>query len=119
MTDEALFQASHRHHFPDALYRMADAFELVTNPASIVCSTGIDFMYGAGSTAALASMGKGKLRWTHGALNWDATVGFLLSDAAGWKAPDAVRYDQALLPFQNDLSRHRKVMAPATQVAAE
>ena len=110
--DEELFVATMQHRYPDALYRLADAFELVLNPGSAVCSTGVDYMYGAGTTAALATLGKGKLRWTHGALNSAATLGFLMSDADHWQAPDAVRYDRALLPFQQDLSRHANVSAP-------
>ena len=76
-------------------------------------------MYGAGSTAALATLGKGKLRWTHGALNSAATMGFLMSDAADWQPPDVVRYDEALLPFQEDLSRHTNVSAPAADGTEE
>ena len=117
VTEESLFNATKNLAFPDALYRMADAFSLVLNPGSVVCSTGIDYMYGAGSTAAMASMGKGKLRWTHGALNTNATMGFLISDAVYWTAPDFVRYDEALLPFLDDLSRHPRVLGdePVTQ----
>jgi hypothetical protein len=111
--DGLLFDATKDHRYPDAFYRIADAFELVLNPGSIVCSTGVEHMYGAGSTAALATLGKGKLRWTHGALNSAATMGFLMSDAADWQPPDVVRYDEALLPFQVDLSRHVNVSAPA------
>lgn len=109
IADDVLFEATKGHPFPDAFYRIADAFELVLNPGSVVCSTGVDYMYGAGSTAALATLGKGKLRWTHGALNSPATMGFLMSDAADWQPPDVVRYDQALLPFQDNLSRHANV----------
>ena len=115
LTDEDLFQASRRHHFPDALHRIADAFELVTNPGSVVCSLGVDFMYGAASTAALATIGKGKLRWTHGGLNSAATLGFLMSDAAYWEPPDVARYDRALIPFRPDLARHPNVMEPVDE----
>lgn len=117
--DDELFEATKSLHYPDALYRIADAFELVLNPGSVVCSTGIDYMYGAGTTAALATLGKGKLRWTHGALNSAATMGFLMSDAEYWEPPDIVRYDRALLPFQQDLSRHSNVSAPGPEVGTE
>jgi len=119
MNDEELFQATKHLQYPDALHRIADAFELVANPASVVCSTGVDYMYGAGSTAALATVGKGKLRWTHGALNSAATLGFLMSDADHWQAPDVARYDRALLPFQRDLSRHPHVSEPGSETDAE
>jgi len=117
--DDELFEATKHLQYPDALYRIADAFELVLNPGSVVCSTGIDHMYGAGTTAALATLGKGKLRWTHGALNSAATMGFLMSDAEYWVAPDMVRYDRALLPFQLDLSRHANVSAPDSAAGAD
>lgn len=111
--DDELFEATKGHAYPDAFYRVTGAFDLVTNPGSVVCSTGIEYMYGAGSTAAMASLGKGKLRWTHGALNRAATMGFLMSDAHSWHAPEVVRYDRALLPFHHDLSRHPSVSAPS------
>ena len=111
--DEELFQATKQHRFPDALQRIADAFVLVLNPASVVCSTGTAYMYGAGSTAAMATLGKGKLRWTHGALNSAATMGFLISDAEAWQAPDVARYSRALVPFRPALSRHPKVSEPS------
>lgn len=112
IADEDLFEATKRHHFPDAFHRVADAFQLVSNPGSVVCSVGVDYMYGAGSTAALATLGKGKLRWTHGGLNSAATLGFLMSDADYWQPPDVERYDRALVPFRPDLSRHPNVIVP-------
>ena len=115
LADEDLFQASKRHDFPDALHRIADAFQLVSNPGSVVCSLGVDYMYGAASTAALATIGKGKLRWTHGGLNSAATVGFLMSDADYWEPPDVARYDRALVPFRADLARHPNVTEPVVE----
>ena len=118
--DGDLFESTWDQPFPDALHRMADAFELVTNPASVVCSTGSGYMYGAPSTSALARVGgKGKLRWTHGALSRAAATGFLLSDVAGWQPPEALRYDRALLPFAQLLSRHPHVSLPAAPPPGE
>jgi hypothetical protein len=119
MNDEELFEATKHLQYPDALHRIADAFELVSNPASVVCSTGVDYMYGAGSVAAMATVGKGKLRWTHGALNSGATLGFLMSDADYWQPPEVARYDRALLPFRPNLSRHANVSEPSPEKNAE
>ena len=99
LPDEACFEATFDAENPDPFYRIGHAFELVTNPASVICSVGRGYMYGAPHTSVLAQFGKGRLRWTHGALNREATLGFLFSDVEGWDAPKAVRFDQAILPF--------------------
>lgn len=112
VNDEDLFAATQEAEFPDALYRLAGAFELVSNPASVVCSLGIGYMYGSLQTELLAKVGKGSLRWTHGALERAATLGFLISDAEAWDPPSACRFDTCLVPFHQALSRHRNVTAP-------
>lgn len=99
MKDGSLFAATLDHIYPDPLRRIAQAFELVANPASVVCSVGPGHMYGAKRTELLARWAKGPLRWTHGALSREATLGFVLSDAPGWSAPEAVRAADALAPF--------------------
>ena len=99
LPDEACFEATIDAENPDPFYRIAHAFELVTNPASVICSVGRGFMYGAPHTSTLAKFGKGRLRWTHGSLNREATLGFLFSDVEGWQPSAAVRFDQAILPF--------------------
>jgi hypothetical protein len=99
LPDDACFEATVEAENPDPFYRIAHAFELVTNPASVICSAGRGYMYGAPHTAVLAQFGKGRLRWTHGALNREATLGFLFSDVEGWEAPEAVRFDRAIVPF--------------------
>lgn len=107
--DEELFAATQGAYFPDALHRIAHAFDLVINPASVICSLDSAHMFGAARTDLLARVGKGALRWTHGALNREATLGFLMSDAAAWQPPAAARFDRCLLPFREALSRHPKV----------
>ena len=99
LPDEACFEATVDAENPDPFYRITHAFELVTNPASVICSVGRGYMYGAPHTSVLAKFGKGRLRWTHGALNREATLGFLFSDVEDWEAPNAVRFDRAILPF--------------------
>jgi len=101
LPDEACFEATVEAENPDAFYRIVHAFQLVTNPASVICSVGRGYMYGAPRTSFMAKLGKGRLRWTHGALNREATLGFLFSDVEDWQAPDAVRFDRAILPFHD------------------
>ncbi|MEM7349493.1 MAG: hypothetical protein AAF657_01720 [Acidobacteriota bacterium] len=82
--------------YPDALYRIARGFDLVENPASLICSNSDGYMYGAAYTVFGSRISTGKLRWTHGALGREASQGFVMSDASGWQAPEAARFDQAL-----------------------
>jgi len=103
--DLALLKISRDVEYPDALYRIAKSFEMVLNPASIICSVESDSMFGAPRTAALARLGKGRLRWTHGALLRLPSLGFLMSDAPDWEPPGAVRFDQAVLPFVDMFER--------------
>ena len=99
MPDEEWFRASFDATYPDAFYRLMRAFELVENPASILCSVEPGYMYGSRKTERLAMLGGGRLRWTHGALFREATWGFLMSNATSWEPPAAVRFDKSLLPF--------------------
>ena len=99
LPDGATFDASAEAENPDPFYRIAHAFELVTNPASVICSASRGYMYGAPHTSVLARFGKGRLRWTHGALNREATLGFLFSDVEDWQPRGPVRFDRAILPF--------------------
>ena len=103
--DRDLFEKTTGSKYPDGLYRISQAFELVTNSASIVCSVGPGYMFGSKTTARLAKLGKGRLRWTHGALTQQATMGFLMSDRGDWDPSGAVRFDEALLPFAEALNR--------------
>lgn len=104
--DDAWFEVSHDHRFPDALYRLSRTFDLVQNTASVACSVGDGHMYGAGITDFLARVSGGRLRWTHGALTATASNGFLLTDLPGWRPPEALRFDRALAEFARDSSRH-------------
>ena len=99
LPDEAWFEMTVDTTYPDALFRLARAFELVENPASVVCSLCPGYMYGAPKTKNLSHLSGGKLRWTHGALFWDATMGFLMSDVESWNPSGPVRFDEAFLPF--------------------
>ena len=98
--DEWWFDASKDHFYPDALYRLAEGFALVENPASILCSNSPGYMFGSLLTERVAIPTVGSLKWTHGALYRDATFGFLMSDIPDWPVVDAVRFDRALVPLR-------------------
>ncbi|MDH3744993.1 MAG: hypothetical protein OES47_07835 [Acidobacteriota bacterium] len=98
-SDRSWFEASNRHRLPDAPYRIARAFELVDNPASVICSLEPGYMFGSRATERTARFTKGRLEWTHGALHWEASAGFLMSDDPEWKPEGPVRIGRALEPF--------------------
>lgn len=95
----AWLTATHDHRYPDALGRIAGAFSLVTQPPSVVCSTAPGFMFGPSSTALTSRLTKGPLRWTHGALDRGATLGFLLTDIEDYSTAPALRAQDALAPL--------------------
>jgi hypothetical protein len=96
VTDETLLEVTANSEYPDALYRLAGAFEAVDNPASVVCSLEPGHMYGSLATERSARWTKGRLRWTHGSLRREASLGFLMSDRGAASGLTAVRYDRAL-----------------------
>jgi hypothetical protein len=97
--DSLWFEASKSHFYPDALYRIAEAFELVENPASILCSNSPGYMFGSLITEYASLPTVGPLQWTHGAMYRDASLGFLMTDVPDWPLRDRVRFDQALAPL--------------------
>jgi adenosylhomocysteine nucleosidase len=99
LSDAAWLDWTATHRYPDALHRIARAFDLVEHPASVVCSVDDGHMYGAWTGEWSARLTVGRLRWTHGALTAGATLGFLLTDAPGWEPPAALRFDEALEDF--------------------
>ncbi len=98
--------------YPDPFHRIARAFELVENPASVACSLAPGFMYGPRRTELLARLGKGRLRWTHGALAEEETLGFVMSDAPGWVPERPLRAAQALAPFAEAVRLARRASDP-------
>lgn len=112
LEDGALLVATADAVYPDPLHRMARTFDLVDNPASVVCSLEPGYMYGAVTTERAAWLRGGRLQWTHGALYREATLGFVISDDPSWRPPVAARFDSALLPFM-----HRAADGPRLVVA--
>jgi hypothetical protein len=83
--------------FPDALHRIARAFDLVENPASALCSTSTGHMFGPWTTDLVGRLTVGALRWTHGALERPDTWGFFMTDHPHLLRESAVRFDEALV----------------------
>ncbi len=110
--DRDLTDLARTSHYPDPLHRIARAFELVENPASVACSLDSGFMYGPRHTELLARLGKGRLRWTHGAIGRDETLGFVMSDAPDWAADGPLRADEALAPFAERVRLGRRRAVP-------
>lgn len=108
--DREWFAATQNEPYPDALRRIADGFEWVDNPASVVCSLAGGSMYGPKKTERAARWTGGRLRWTHGALSWEASAGFLVTDSPAAGSGTAVRLSEALAPrvsAARELSRPR------------
>jgi hypothetical protein len=97
--DRWWLRATAEHRYPDALRRLALGFELVDNPASILCSTGSGHMFGARKTEHASRLTGGRLHWTHGSLEREATLGFLMSDDPRLPLDGPVRFDEALAPL--------------------
>lgn len=101
-SDRVWFEATKNERYPDALSRIAGGFELVENPASVICSVAPGYMFGNRKTERAARLTGGRLRWTHGALDWEASTGFLLTDVEASLPHDGVRLSEALLPLLRD-----------------
>ncbi len=96
------FEATKREFYPDALRRIARGFELVENPASVICSLQPGYVYGPKRTERAARLAGGRLRWTHGALFWESSAGFLLTDVPRSNSGGGIRLASALRPLLSD-----------------
>jgi hypothetical protein len=94
--DDAVQHRTQWSRFPDAFHRIEQAFDLVQNPASILCSLDSGSMFGASRAEAAKALWTGRLRWTHGSLEAEASRGFLLTDHPRFRARETVRFDEAL-----------------------
>ena len=73
-------------------------------------------MFGTGSANLSSSLSVGHLKWTHGALDRNDTLGFLMSDVPGFRLEGAVRSFDALRPLRAVLIS-RGVLDPAATVS--
>jgi hypothetical protein len=99
--DEEWYREVADRRLPDALHRIDRGFDLVRNDASLLCSVSPGHMYGAAVTDLTSRFTVGHLRWTHGGLEAEDSLGFFMTDhpslrAAGPSESGAVRFDRAL-----------------------
>ena len=85
-----------RARYPDSLYRITHSFTAVRNPANILCSNAPGYAFGGTGIARLASFSGGGLRWTHGGLRRDESLGFIVTNHPDWTWQDTFRFNQAL-----------------------
>ena len=95
-SDAQWLAATSGHRYPDALARIAGGFELVHNPASVICSVAPGYMFGAKKTVAGSRISGQRVLYTHGALLREASEGFLMTECPSWPADAALRFDQGL-----------------------
>ncbi len=99
ISDGEMFAATADDLYPDPFHRIASSFAQVENPASVTCSVARGYMFGARVTAMGSRLSVGRLKWTHGALDNHASLGFLMSDVPSWRPLGPVRFANALAPF--------------------
>ncbi len=97
------FAKSNAHQYPDALYRLWDAYYgLVQNPATLLISTHENYEFGDELTRFGASL-RGGMHGTHGALAIHSSSSFLATTNSSVSLPPVLRYDQALVPFEKPI----------------
>lgn len=95
LRDREWLEATAHRRLPDPIHRIVRGFELVENPASVLCSCAPGYLFGGAPAFFGARITKGRLRWTHGALDQEASNGFVATDLPGWQPPDRpLRFDE-------------------------
>jgi hypothetical protein len=87
--------------YPDPLRRLADALtgDRVRSRATVLVSLGPGWSWGWRSAFAGGLVRGGRLKGTHGGLDRESSLGFLLVDATCAEPPPVVRAADALVPF--------------------
>ncbi len=87
--------------YPDPLRRLADALTgaRIRSRASVLLSLGPGWSWGWRWAFAGGLVRGGRLKGTHGGLDRESTLGFLLANDPKVALPPAVRADTALAPF--------------------
>ncbi len=99
--DEDWFEASQNEYYPDALFRLKEAFvDLVQNPASILCSTQESYELGDTWTRIGAKLHLG-FKGTHGGLFQGASEAFVMTNNPDQHYPPRMRYTHVLDPYKN------------------
>lgn len=87
--------------YPDPLRRLADALtgERIANRASVLISLGPGWSWGLRSVFAGGLVRGGRLKGTHGGLDRDSSLGFLLASDSRLHLPPVLTAEHALAPF--------------------
>jgi hypothetical protein len=96
--------------YPDPLRRLAEALtgDRILSRATVLFSLGTCWSWGWRSAVAGAWIRGGRLEGTHGGLDRDSTLGFLLVSDPALAPPRAVRADVALAPFADAVRAGRE-----------
>lgn len=113
--EDAWLKLTYDHHYPDAGYRLYDAFfNLVKNNAGLMFSLKPDYQFGA-LAPRVATWGRIGQRGTHGGLFKNPSLAFVMTnDPIDGKAPKYLRYDQMFTRYlptvvRRELDQRRKV----------
>ena len=95
--------------YPDPLRRLAEALtgERVASRATVLMSLGPGWSWGLRSAFVGGLVRGGRLKGTHGGLDRESTLGFLLTSDRHHATPVVVRADQALAPFADAVRADR------------
>jgi hypothetical protein len=107
--EDAWLDATARSDYPDPLRRLALALtgDRVRSRATVLVSLGAGWSWGWRSAFAGGLVRGGRLKGTHGGLDRESSLGFLLVDGTCDEPPAVVRADKALAPFADDVLRDR------------
>lgn len=102
-------QATAGAAYPDPLRRLVDALagDRVRSRASVLLSLGPGWSWGWRSAFAGGMVRSGRLKGTHGGLDRESTLGFLLVSDPTVGVPAVVAADRALAPFAADVLADR------------
>lgn len=96
--------------YPDAIRRLADSLDgrFVSNPATVIFSIKQGYGWGLKSAKVGAFLVGGKLEGTHGGLDRESSLGFLLTNDRIPGNRVALRADEALEPWAGVYARYRE-----------
>ncbi len=106
--------------YPDPLRRLADALtgERITNRASVLLSLGPGWSWGLRSVFAGGLVRGGRLKGTHGGLDRDSSLGFLLASDPALGLPGVLRAGEALAPFASSVGIDHGVTARSARTGS-
>lgn len=97
----AWFEASTDEYYPDAVVRLVNAHvrRWVENPATVLLSLGPRYAWGLATTRLGAGLLGGRQEGTHGGLDRDSSLAFILVNDHELQPKSTVPADQALVPW--------------------